>query len=192
MTNRKQINEHLSNIYFSNNKKPRKGPKEPKSFFRLCVLIASFIFFVTGSLFFVNSRILYKNKSRTDKYIVYGIIKLNYNFTKGSPKKEKISMDLANLDVRGFKNFEFSIRKLSESYQQNLSIELAIENYFNEKSDYFITLNTNNWQRFKIGLSDLRGITDWSNLKSLSFKLDEYNAQSRSGTVLIDEICFSK
>jgi len=118
------------------------------------------------------------------------IIRINYNFSDTDLKTEKYTLDLGNLNLNEFKRLELSCRKAKSKGEVSLKLEL--ENSLKEKSHFYLSGIKNRWQNLGIDLSEFKEIKDWSNIKNLSFIIEEWNTQEKTDTVYIDEIRFFK
>jgi hypothetical protein len=116
------------------------------------------------------------------------IIKINYNFKDRDLKREKYTLELGNFDLKGFKKLEFSCRKAK--FKGEVPLKVEIENSLRERADLYITGIKNRWQFIGIDLEKFKEISDWSNIKKLSFIVEEWNVQEKEDTVYIDEIKF--
>lgn len=183
---KKDIYEHLANIYLDNYRE-RKGKAKTNRTFRFN---RAFIF---GSLiitvFLIISVISFQSlKSVYHKQLALIIqpsaIKMNYNFE--STKKEICSFDLKSMDLSRFKAVGFSARKAYPSDVVYLKVELA--NSFRERSGVYIKDLSNNWHDFRIALSDFKDIRNWYKMSELSFVVEEWNVKSKKGIVYIDNV----
>lgn len=116
-------------------------------------------------------------------------IKIKYYFNTSGLKTKAYTIDLQNLDLSGFKALRFEARHLNKG---SLSLRIEIENSLKETSACYVSALEGNWKEFKVSLDEFRAITEWSNLKSLSFIVEEWNAQAKEDCVYIDAIGFSK
>ena len=77
------------------------------------------------------------------------------------------------------KTSSFPIRGKEEA---NPSIvKVVITNDKNETASYYIQGIDYNWQDFRIPLREFKQITDWTNLKTVSFVLESRNVEKRRG-----------
>ena len=116
-------------------------------------------------------------------------VKIKYYFNASGVKAKAHTIGLEDLDVSGFKALRFEARHLNEG---SLSLRIEIENSLKETSACYVSALESNWKEFKINLDEFRAITEWNNLKSLSFIVEEWNAQAKEDCVYIDAIGFSK
>jgi len=115
-------------------------------------------------------------------------VKINYNFTPGS--KELSSLFLNNLNLHTFKSLAFAARSDAPSGSMP-AIAVEIENKTGEKTLVYVRDAGRKWQQYVIPFSDFKpAISDWTQVKSLSFIVEEWNSPRKKGVVYIDNIRF--
>jgi hypothetical protein len=189
--NKKEIYEHLAKIYLDASSPKNKKGKPKKNFRNLFFIGLVIIFGVSISSFLLHN----KNISLGDKVHITSeralvlqpsnIIKINFNFEPAT--KEIYSLNLNKLNLQGFKALGFSCRK--SDFDDKITLKIEFTNTANQTSEYYIgNLKTYKWQDYKIALSDFKNITNWSKMSNLSFIIEDWNTQKKSGVVYIDNI----
>jgi len=199
--NKKDIYEHLADIYLdaSSKKKKNKSAKlYPKIFKNLFFISIAIIFFLTTLLIFMSSgnknKYVFSNlqgdkpiSSELTLVIQPDIVKINFHF---DPVKEEIySVNLNGLDLVKFKALGFSVRKAN--YQDKIILKVEFTNTFNEKSEIYLNdIPAYKWRDYKIGFGEFKDINDWSSILSLAFIVEEGNTKQKRGMVYLDNIRF--
>ncbi|MCM8795967.1 MAG: hypothetical protein NC928_04735 [Candidatus Omnitrophica bacterium] len=181
---KKDIYEHLARIYLDassqNKKKKKKLSKKFKFFFFISALL---IIGLGGRL--INNQI--KDKSLNSQIaLVFSpdVVKINFNFNPA--RKEIYSISLNKLDLRDFRQIEFSCRKAN--YNDTVSLRIEFVNSFNEKDAVYLRDIPYKWQNYQIGLYEFKKISDWSNMTLLSFIIEEWNAKAKKDVIYLDNI----
>lgn len=184
---KKDIYEHLANIYLdASSKKRKKSKKYLKAFKPLFFLNLALIFFLAASsLFLLKKKNTFLN-SEVALLLSSEAVKINFHFDPA--RKESYSIGLNKLDLRRFKALGFSVKKADYGDKINLRIEFG--NTFKEKSEIYIQDMPHKWQDYKINFSEFKNISDWSNMQDLSFIIEEWNAKEKRGIVYIDNVRF--
>lgn len=188
---KKDIYEHLAKIYLDASLKTKKKQQEyPR--IRTFLLISLIVIFGFTTIFLVTFQ--NKNKSINSKPAITGelalvlqpsIVKINFNFEP--VKKECYTINLNKLDLARFKKLGFYVRKAN--FDDIITLNVGFTNAFNESSEIYIAKITSyKWQECKISLQDFKDISDWSQMLSLSFTIDEWNTKEKKGVVYIDNI----
>ncbi len=196
--NKKDIYEHLANIYLdaSAKKKNKKGQKYPNIFQNLFFMSLIVIFVLIILIFNIsrNNELLFTNfnenkpiKSELALVITSNIVKINFNFEPA--KEEAYHIDLNGLDVAHFKALGFSVRKAN--YEDHIILKVEFTNASKEKSEiYFYNIPSYKWQDYKIKFSEFKNINGWTKMSSLSFVIDAWNVKEKKGVVYIDNVRF--
>ena len=154
------------------------------------------LFLMVASIVFLIAYFFLKHPSRTYQPKNYYLsistaddfIKIKYYFNSAGPKTMAYAIDLQDLDLSGFKALRFAARHLNKG---SLSLRIEIENSLKETSAFYVSAPESKWKEFEIKLEEFRAITEWNNVKSLSFIVEEWNAQAKEDCVYIDAIGFS-
>jgi len=182
---KKDIYEHLAKIYLDASSKRKKKKKVYPRFFDNIYTISA-VFLVILSLvflplFFKKSKVF---NSEISLVLLADTAKINFNFNPA--KKEVFSLALNKLNLKRFKALGFSVKKAK--YNDSISLRVEFENAFKEKSEAYFKNIPSKWQDYKINLSEFKDIVDWSQIKSLSFVVEEWNAKEKSDIVYIDNV----
>lgn len=180
---KKDIYEHLAKIYLDASLKRKKKPREYLTFKNL--------FFISAilALALIVSLAVTLNKNRPLKsemalVLCPDVVKINFHFD--SAKKEFYSIKLNKLDMTRFKSLGFALKKLNRYDRISLRVEFA--SAFKERSEIYIKDMPAQWQDYNILLSDFKNISDWSEMLSISFVVEEWNTRENKGIVYIDNI----
>lgn len=187
----KESLEKIARTFFG---KPKRDKLKLKILLFLIIFILSVLIVINLSSRFI-SRLSAERKIKPKIEILTfnlgrDLIRINYNFIDIPLKTETYSIDLAGLNIIEFNRLEFSCRKAKQKGEIFLKVEL--ENSLKERSHFYIPGIKNRWQLMGVDLSEFKEINDWSNIKNLSFVIEEWNVQEKRDTVYIDEIRFKK
>jgi hypothetical protein len=184
---KKDIYEHLANIYLDASKKRKIKTKEPRRFRNLFLVS---IFIIAVLTFFIIANSLNKKSLNNEVALIIqpDAVRINYNFN--SMKKEAYTVDLNNLNLARFKEIGFSLRKTDPNDVVYLRVELV--SAFNEISEVYLKDIRYHWKKFRISLSDFKRLSEWSAMKKLSFIVEEWNTKNKHGVVYIDDVKFIK
>lgn len=181
---KKDIYEHLANIYLdASSKKKKRNKAFPKLFKNLFIVSVFMVIGLSTALF---SNLSKKNSLHSETALILqnDPTKLNFNFDPA--KKETYSLDLNRLNLSHTKTLGFSLRNMHP--KDTVALRVEFTNAFKEKSEVYIKNVPSKWQDFKISLSEFKNIGDWSEITSLTFAVEEWNASSKKGLVYIDNV----
>jgi len=185
--NKKEIYEHLANIYLDasnkSSKKKRKLKVYPKSIQSLIVTGFVLILGIGSSIAYFN--ISGRNRPAQIALFLYqDSTKLNFNFNPA--KIESFSLSLNQLNLSKYKTLAFSVRKTNP--KDTISLRVEFINRFNEKSEVYLKDIAGKWTDQKIDLNRFVKLSNWHQMKTLSFSVEEWNAREKSGIVYLDNI----
>lgn len=188
---KKDIYEHLAKIYLDTTP-PGAGKKKQKSSgkHKAYYFFAAAPFVVLCSAFFLHMpfRGVQPSLSTTSLIVSSDTIKMNFNL--GTAKKQCYALDLNRINLNGYKTLVFSLR--NSNYNDTLSFRVEFANAFKERAEQYVNGITNKWKEIRINLSDFKGISDWSEMNTLSFIVEEWNTRDHKGIIFIDEVRFLK
>ena len=185
--NKKEIYEHLANIYLDaslkSSKKKRKFWIHPKTL-RSIALGGLVLVLGLGSI----ATYSYINKDNGNSEIALFLhqdaAKINFNFDPA--KKETFSLNLKHLNLSKYKALAFTVRKTNP--KDIISLRVEFINRFNEKSEIYVKDISSKWREQKIDFSRFAKVYNWHQMKSLVFSVEEWNAREKSGIVYLDDI----
>ena len=181
---KKDIYEHLAKIYLdASSKRKKKKPINSQLFRNLFLVSIVFIFILSGLLFSSANKKDYLT-SEVALFLALDPLKINFNFDPA--KKETYSLALNKLDLNRYKTLAFSVRKLD--YKDTITLRVEFTNIYKERSEVYLRDIPRHWQDFRIDLSRFKTITDWSEMLSLAFVVEQWNATGKKGVVLIDNV----
>lgn len=186
---KKDIYEHLAKIYLDTPLRRKEIIKKnyiSKKIIVISIIVVSVVVFSVLVLVAFNKPI--PRNAEFSHLLQSEVIKINFNF---DPAKQAIySIDLNKLNLANFKAVEFSVKK--SEYKDNLSLRVEVNNTFQEKSEVYVRDVSSRWKHYKIGLSEFKKISDWSEMSNLSFIIEEWNTIDKRGVMFIDNVKFSK
>lgn len=112
--------------------------------------------------------------------------KINFDFN--SAKKEVFTVDLARLNLSGYKAVSFALRK--NNFRDDIHLRVELTDLFKEKSEVYVHDISNKWKEYKINLSDFKNISNWKQMLELAFVAEEWNTKEKQGIVYIDNVRF--
>jgi len=185
--NKKEIYEHLANIYLDaslkSSKKKRKFWIHPKTF-RNIVFTTIVMVLGLGSVITFNRLNKTSPNAQIALFLYQDTAKINFNFDPA--KKETFSLNLKALNLSKYKALAFAVRKTNPKDVISLRVEFI--NRFNEKSEIYLKDISSKWGDHRIDFSRFAKINDWQQMKSLVFSVEEWNAREKSGIVYLDNI----
>ena len=185
---KKDIYEHLAKIYLDAAVKKKDKKKTHPQFFRALFSIGILFVFGVGLILFSA---LPKHKplnSEVELVLTPYPLKINFNFDP--VKKEIYTLYLNALNLNSYKTLGFAVKKAN--FKNVLSLRVEFSNSFREKSEIYVKNVPNKWQDYKINFSDFKSISEWSEMQSLSFTVEEWNTKDKKGVVYIDNVRFLK
>jgi len=181
---KKEIYEHLAKIYLDASVKKKKKNKNHQkliqNFFLLSLILVIGSSAYLYTYFSKNSNL----SSETSLYLKNDVSKINFNFDPA--KKEIFTINLKRLNVGRFKSLGFSARKVNPNDFISLRVEFISS--FKERSEVYVRDIPSKWQDYTLDLSSFKKINDWSEISSLSFTVEEWNAKEKKGVVYIDDV----
>lgn len=180
---KKDIYEHLANIYLDVSSKKKKRRQDDFKFRNLFFVSISLIIGLSILLF---NAFRYKNFNSSQIALVlhHDFVKINFNFDP--TQKEIYSIALNKLNLNRYKALAFSAKKTN--HNDAISLRIEFNNTFNEKSFVYLRDISHKWKEFTIAFTDFKGITDWSEMSMLSFVMEEWNAKEKKDIVYLDNI----
>ncbi|MFA6357305.1 MAG: hypothetical protein WCY09_01355 [Candidatus Omnitrophota bacterium] len=185
--NKKEIYEHLANIYLDaslkSSKKKRKFWLNPKTKQNLIVSFLA-LFLGIGSFAVFNYFDQTRSNTEVALFLHQDTAKINFNFDPAS--KETLTVNLKQLNLSKYKELAFAARKTNS--KDILSLRVEFINRFDEKSEVYVKDILNKWSDHRIDFSRFAKINDWQQMKSLVFTVEEWNAREKTGIVYLDNI----
>ncbi|MBM3252955.1 MAG: hypothetical protein FJZ16_01720 [Candidatus Omnitrophica bacterium] len=115
-------------------------------------------------------------------------LKLDYDVDSPNPAYCGYWSRLQDKNLSKYKYLVFSAKGDDiEGYTTKFMVELKNAK---QKSKYIVSGINNNWQRFKIPLSEFKEITDWTSMKEFVITFDDATVTNKRGGIYIDEIYF--
>lgn len=185
--NKKEIYEHLANIYLDasskSSKKKHKLKNYPKTLLVL-IILGSISILGLGSAITYPYIINHNQSAQIALFLYQDVAKINFNFDPA--KKEIFSLNLKKLNLSKYQALGFSIRKTNP--KDIISLRVEFTNRFNEKSEIYVKDISSKWAQQRLDFSRFVKIGDWTQMKALDFSVEEWNAREKSGIVYLDNI----
>jgi len=185
--NKKEIYEHLANIYLDasskSSKKKSKLRSNPKVIQGVIVigLITALGLGSAITYFRINKG---NPKGQIALFLYQDTAKINFNFDPA--KKETFSLNLKQSNLSKYKTLGFTVRKTNS--KDIISLRVEFINRFNEKSEVYLKDISSKWTEQRLDFSRFVKINDWSQMKMLVFSVEEWNTREKSGVVYLDDI----
>jgi len=184
---KKDIYEHLADIYLDASSSKKKKSKATRSFFKRYFPAITFLSFL--AIFSVTFLVPRKSmNSQISLVLQPNAVKMNFHFDPA--KKEIYSLDLNKLDMSRYRDLGFAVKKVDSKDVITLRIEFI--SGFKESSECYVRDIPDTWQEYKIPLSSFKKISDWSNVVNLSFVVEQWNTAGKRGIVYIDNVRLMK
>lgn len=184
---KKDIYEHLANIYLdaSSSKKKRKQIRK-SSEVRNLSLIGLALTLMLSFFFIAKNHYNHKPLRATQVALVLypDVLKINFNFDPA--KKEICSISLKKLNLAHYKTLGFSIKK--NDPKNNISLRVEFINSFKETAFIYLREIPCKWGEYKIPFSDFKAISDWTEMANLSFIVEEWNTAEKKDVVYLEDV----
>lgn len=185
---KKEIYEHLAKIYLDaslkkDEKKSKDYPGLKNIFFLMIAIIAALYILVLPNLG--------KNKAKNFEIALIlqpDKVKINFNFDPA--QKEVYSLNLNRLNLTRYKKLAFAAKK--NTYADNIALRVEFSNIFKEKSEVYLKNIPIRWHEYTLDLSSFKGISDWAEMRDISFIVERWNVQKDHGVILIENVRFLK
>ena len=188
---RDEIYDHLAKVYLGKRSKAEHKKKKELSAWLLINIFITLIIFT--SAFYGLTAFLTQKSSFLTKNIIFslhnGPVTLAYNFKESFSPVKELSLSVPHLDPSKYRFLHFTVRAKEEGSPG--LIKVVLRNKKEEIAFYYVENISLDWQDVNIPLEKFQYITDWTNLKDISFVLESWNVNQSQGLILIDEICFS-
>ena len=192
---KEEIYEHLAQVYLGKRSQDKKDfvknlpfghfPKEAKV---LATVVA------IGLAFYTLTAFLSRRDESLRANILFALnnspIRVTYNLNDPFPQVKDFSIMIPQADMGKYKSLNFSIRGLEEGYPG--IVKVVLKNKKNELAFQYVENVNLKWKHHVIALADFSAISDWTSLSEVSFVLEGWNVTKKKGSILIDDICFSK
>ena len=118
-------------------------------------------------------------------------IRLDYDVDSPNPAYNGFWMKLNGEDATAYNTLNFYVKGDAKAgYTKRFKIEL--KDMTNKPSAYIVSGVTDQWQKISIPFEKFRRIENWNSLNELVFVFDDINSSPKTGSILIDQITFSK
>ncbi|MFA5167747.1 MAG: carbohydrate binding domain-containing protein [Candidatus Omnitrophota bacterium] len=118
-------------------------------------------------------------------------IRLDYDVDSPNPAYNGFWMKLNGEDATPYNTLNFYVKGDAKAgYTKRFKIEL--KDMTNKPSAYIVSGVTDQWQKISIPFEKFRRIENWNSLNELVFVFDDINSSPKTGSILIDQITFSK
>ena len=118
-------------------------------------------------------------------------IRLDYDVDSPNPAYNGFWMKLNGEDATAYNTLNFYVKGDAKvGYTKRFKIEL--KDMTNKPSAYIVSGVTDQWQKISIPFEKFRRIENWNSLNELVFVFDDINSSPKTGSILIDQITFSK
>jgi len=118
-------------------------------------------------------------------------IRLDYDVDSPNPAYNGFWMKLNGEDATAYNTLNFYVKGDAKTgYTKRFKIEL--KDMTNKPSAYIVSGVTDQWQKISIPFEKFRRIENWNSLNELVFVFDDINSSPKTGSILLDQITFSK
>ena len=193
--NREDIYDHLAQVYIGKRKSQKvEDQKTKKREFGAWLLINIIItIMIFSSAVYGLTAFLTRRGSSLRSSVIFdlyhGPVKLEYNFNEAVAPTKSFSLTLPPLDAGQYSKIHFRIRAREEGSPG--VVKIVFRNKLNEEAVYYLDNVNADWKECFVDLSEFKQITDWMQLKDLSFTLESWNVENKKGVILIEDIYFS-
>ena len=189
---RDEIYDHLAKVYLGKRESAVPQKVKPKPFNRSLLVINIVITAVITISTVYGFTAFLTRRSDLKSQIFYALnnnpIRLSYDLNDPYPATKTFSITIPNKDVSKYKMLNVSLRGMDGAYPG--IVKVVVGNQRNEQAIYYIKNVDTAWQKASIPFEKLN-LTDWTTITDVSFVLEAWNVDFRSGTLLIDGVSFS-
>ncbi|MDD5197217.1 MAG: hypothetical protein WC937_02420 [Candidatus Omnitrophota bacterium] len=185
---KKDIYEHLAKIYLDASSKKKKRNKSHHKLFKNLFILSIFMLAALSTALFSSSAKRHHLPAETALFLQNGPSKINFNFDPAS--RETYTINLNRLNVGRFKQLAFALRNMNP--KDTIALRVEFTNAFKERSEVYIKDIPGKWRDVRINLAQFENINDWSEMNSLTFTVEAWNAARKKGVVYIDNIRLTK
>lgn len=187
---RDEIYDHLAQVYLGKRKEADSKKKNHLNAWLIINIVITVVIFMSAfyglTAFFTDHEAF---RSNVIFSLHEGLVKVDYDFNQEFQPVKRFSLVIPAMDASKYRNVQFSIRSKDEGTPG--VVKVILTNDKNETAAYYVQGVEYAWQKYSIPLEEFKQITDWSNLKTISFVLEAWNVEAKKGMILIDNICFS-
>jgi len=188
---RDEIYDHLAQVYLG--KKNKTAEKRRRQFNAWLVINIMITVVIFASVFYGFTAFLVHRADSLQSRVIYalnnGPVRLMYNLNQPYPPVKTFSITVPQINVSKYTRLQFKIRGMEEAYPGVIRIE--VRNQKDEVSSVVLEGIKTDWRHFEMSFDEFPQISDWSEIKEISFVVESWNAVKLRGEVLIDDICFS-
>jgi hypothetical protein len=181
---KKDIYEHLAKIYLDASLKRKQKTKERTKVFRNLFFVSMALIFALSAFLLINFRRNKPLKSEFALILQPDAVKINFHFDPA--RKETYTIPLNKLDLAKYKVLGFAAKKAN--YKDNTALRVEFVNAFKERSEVYFKNIANRWKDCQVSLSEFKKITNWSDMSSLTFTVEEWNTREKKGIVYIENV----
>ena len=118
-------------------------------------------------------------------------IRLDYDVDSANPAYNGFWMKLGGEDARDFNTLTFYIKgDIEKGFTKRVKVELKDQS--GKPSPYVVANVTGEWQKVSIPFEKFRRVSDWSRMNEFVVVFDDMNSRPKTGSLLIDQVTFSK
>jgi len=188
---RDEIYDHLAQVYLG--KKNMSAPQvEKKQFSAWLVLNMVITVIIFATSFYGLTAFLTRRSDAIQNKVIFslnkGPIRIRYDLGYPYPPMKAFSLSVPATSAEKYDHLEFAIRGAEGSPG---TIRVEVRNLRHETASVFIDNINAGWAKKTVSLDSFDGITDWSSVSEVLFILESWNAKSKKGLLLIDDVCFS-
>ena len=181
---KKDIYEHLAKIYLDASSTKKKKNKVYSKLYKNLFLISVVCIFGISTVLLTNLNRHKASNSEVALILSVEALKINFNFDPA--KKEILTLNLNRINLNNYKRVAFSVKK--NNIIDTIALRVEFTSAYKEKAEVYIKDIPYRWNDYMINLSDFKNITDWSEIKDLSFTVEEWNTKENKGIVFIDNV----
>ncbi len=188
---RDEIYDHLAQVYLG--KRKEADSKKKRALSAWLVINALITVIIFSSAFYGLTAFFTQKDLLSPSNIVFslhgGLVNLDYNFDDDFPPSKSFSLTVPPMDAAKYRSLRFSVR--AKDGGNPGAVKVIVRSRKNEVSAYYIQGIVSDWQDYSIPFDQFKQISDWADLKDITFVLESWNMENKKGVLLIGDICFS-
>ena len=189
---RDEIYDHLAKVYLGKRESSAEiKAAQRKSHIWLVINIVTTAF-ILASVVYGLTAFFAKHNDGLKSRVIYALnnspIRLSFAVGGDYPQVKDLTIGMPRVDVSKFSRMNLSLKGQDGGNPGMLKVVLTNDKA--ERASYYLQGIKARWQDYSIPFDEL-DLTDWKNLKEISFVIEAWNAEKQAGAVYIDNISFS-
>ena len=191
----KKVYDYLAQVYFG-----KKETRQKDLVFKfllstnliLLLILLVLLFNPPARFFFVSVQKIFRPKGTYFEISgSYFPLRFEYDFSLNSPDILSLNLRVPPMNVKDF-DFIRIVLKGENLVSSEGIMGIELKNIYDERDFVYIYGIGKRWKYFDIPLNSFSRIKDFSQIDTISFRLERWNAPAKEGIFFIDKVFFLK